>query len=121
MEVRNFVLLTNRDEKVSFRWEEDLNVLPNDTISFKHIRQTDNGVDVADYIIGVPVKYVMSDMLLKLTQSDETSKDVCCLYTDGTNQKIYGVDSNTTIVNNYNELQQAYYNELEKSNTKGTR
>ena len=116
----NFVLFENENGKENFVWESELEKLPNDTIAFTHYQQ--DNVDENrilqnhEYRIGVPVKFIIGDMYIQLESniSDNQKDDVYCLYGENGKRKFKPINSNTTLVNNFSELEKVFTTIIKK-------
>ena len=116
----NFVLFENENGKENFVWESELEKLPNDTIAFTHYQQDnvdENGiVQNHEYRIGVPVKFIIGDMYIQLDSniSDNQKDDIYCLYAENGKRKFNSINSNTTLVNNFSELEEVFATIIKK-------
>ena len=116
----NFVLFENENGKENFVWESKLESLPNGTIAFTHYQQDnvdENGiVQNHEYRIGIPVKFIIGDMYIQLESntSDNQKADVYCLYAENGKRKFKPINSNTTLVNNFSELEKVFTTIIKK-------
>ena len=116
----NFVLFENENGKETFVWESELEILPNGTIAFTHYQQDnvdENGiVQNHEYRIGVPVKFIIGDMYIQLDSniSDNQKDDIYCLYAENGKRKFKPINSNTTLVNNFSELEEVFTTIIKK-------
>lgn len=116
----NFILFENESGKEAFVWENELENLPANTTAFTYYHQ-----DIADenrlihsneYIIGVPVKFIIGDMYIQLEPStlDNQKGDIYCLYVEDGKRKFKPINSNTTLVNNFSELEEVFVTVMKK-------
>ena len=116
----NFVLFENENGKETFAWESELESLPNGTIAFTHYQQDnvdENGiVQIHEYRIGIPVKFIIGDMYIQLESntSDNQKDDIYCLYDENGKRKFKPINSNTTLVNNFSELEEVFATTIKK-------
>ena len=116
----NFVLFENENGKENFVWESELESLPNGTKAFTHYQQDnvdENGiVQNHEYRIGIPVKFIIGDMYIQLESntSDNQKDDVYCLYGENGKRKFKPINSNTTLVNNFSELEKVFTTIIKK-------
>ena len=106
----NFILFENKNGNISFAWENELNSLPPDTISFTYYQQNNTEIQSYEYRIGIPVKFMIGDMYIELDQNEVNNPkdDIYCLYLDGDKKSFQPMKKNTTLVNNFSELEQAF-------------
>lgn len=130
----NFVLFENKDGKESFVFENDLKNLPIDTIAFTYYQQDsldENGLVIFhEYRIGIPIKFVTSDMYVEVEYSalDTQRDDIYCLYIHDEKKLskpikriVKPINKNTTLVNNFSELEEVFASITKKTNKKKTK
>ena len=117
----NFVLFENENGKETFVWENELESLPNGTIAFTYYQQNntdENGfVCSHEYRIGIPVKFVIGDMYIQLNLDkvdDSRNDDTYCLYAEYGKRKFRPINQNTTLVNNFSELEKVFTTIIKK-------
>ena len=116
----NFVLFENENGKEIFVWENELENLPANTIAFTYYQQNntdENGfVCSHEYRIGIPVKFVIGDMYIKLNldKVDNQKDDIYCLYAEYGKRKFRPINPNTTLVNNFSELEDCFKTVIKK-------
>lgn len=117
----NFVLFENENGKETFVWENELESLPNGTIAFTYYQQNntdENGfVCFHEYRIGIPVKFVIGDMYIQLNLdkvADSRNDDIYCLYAEYGKRKFRPINQNTTLVNNFSELEDYFKTVIKK-------
>lgn len=117
----NFVLIEHSNGKNTVCFDSDLQMFPKDAIAFTHYFQDEvdeNGkAKFVNYRIGIPIKFVIGDMYIQLeniTQNSEHNDNIYCLYYQNGKQEFCPIKSGTTLVSNYEELENAFYNELDK-------
>ena len=69
-----------------------------------------------EYRIGVPVKFIIGNMYIQLDSntSDNQKDDIYCLYAEGGKRKFKPINSNTTLVNNFSELEAVFTTIIKK-------
>ena len=110
----NFVLVENNEGKEAFVWDNNIENLPTDIMAFTYYQQdiiNENGlIQSSEYRIGAPVKFIIGDMYIHLepTTLNSQKDDIYCLYIENGKRKFKPINSNTTLVNNFSELEQAF-------------
>lgn len=116
----NFVLFENENGQETFVWENELENLPNGSTAFTYYQQEnidENGVvQSCEYRIGVPVKFVIGDMYIQLDSniSDNQNDDIYCLCIKEGKRIFQPINSNTTLVNSFSELEEAFATIIKK-------
>lgn len=116
----NFILFESKSGNISFVWEHELNCLPPDTISFTYYQQNNTEIQSYEYRIGVAVKFIIGDMYIELDQNeiDNPNDDIYCLYSDDVIKRFQPIKKNTTLLNNFSELENAFNNIIDKKHTR---
>ena len=117
---RDFVLITNNSLEDIFYFADDIENLPRSAVAFKYVRNCETGPEVCDYAIGLPIERPLvltkAQQMVEINTNGQTSY---ALYEDGPDMRIFNVGANTKLVDNLDDLQEAFFTEKSKKKAKG--
>lgn len=117
---KDFVIISNDALEDIFYFVEDIETLPRSAVGFKYVRSGEAGTEISDYKIGIPVNTPMKLVgNEKVYDINTNGKAEYGLYSEGSDIRLVNVGDNTRLVDNFDDLQAAFFTERTMKNVRG--